>query len=383
MRVRIGVHTGEPLLTKAGYVGMDVHRAARIAAAGHGGQVLLSQATRDLLVEADDVVDLGEHRLRDLTRPERLYQLGDGAFPPLRSLNRVEAARGRTSARRPDGRAARAGRAAAPAAARDDHRCRRDRQDPARAAPRRRALGRVPGRRSLRLAGGAFRPGARADGDAAGARPARRRTAPEHHRALLVLDNFEHVREAAPAVARFLRRSSGPTLLVTSRIPLHVSMETEYPLDPLPLAACGGAVPRPRAGSVETHAAVRRGRGDLQAARRAAARPRARSGAAEAARSSRPARAARLAAWPCSPAGRAICPSASRRSRRRSRGVTTCSSRDAQAVFARLSVFAGTFDVEAAEVGRRSRPRGCRDPRRREPAQATRRQPVPDARDDS
>ena len=84
----MGIHTGEPLLTKTGYVGMDVHRAARIAAAGHGGQVLLSQATRDLLAGDDDVVDLGEHRLKDLTRPERIYQLGDGAFPPLRSLNR-------------------------------------------------------------------------------------------------------------------------------------------------------------------------------------------------------------------------------------------------------------------------------------------------------
>jgi len=88
LRARIGIHTGEPLLTKTGYVGMDVHRAARIAAAGHGGQVLLSQATRDLLAGDDDVVDLGEHRLKDLTRPERIYQLGEDGFPPLRSLNR-------------------------------------------------------------------------------------------------------------------------------------------------------------------------------------------------------------------------------------------------------------------------------------------------------
>jgi class 3 adenylate cyclase len=61
--VRIGVHTGEPVVTSEGYVGMDVHRAARIAAAGHGGQVLLSQATRDL-VRDEDVRDLGEHRLK-------------------------------------------------------------------------------------------------------------------------------------------------------------------------------------------------------------------------------------------------------------------------------------------------------------------------------
>ena len=55
IRVRMGIHTGEPLLTKDGYVGMDVHRAARIADAAHGGQVLLSHATRDLLGEDEDV----------------------------------------------------------------------------------------------------------------------------------------------------------------------------------------------------------------------------------------------------------------------------------------------------------------------------------------
>jgi hypothetical protein len=86
VRVRIGVHTGEPLVTEEGYVGLDVHRAARIAAVGHGGQVLVSQATREL-VGPDGLVDLDEHRLKDLTAPERIYQLGEGAFPPLKSLN--------------------------------------------------------------------------------------------------------------------------------------------------------------------------------------------------------------------------------------------------------------------------------------------------------
>src|SRR6185312_12790728 len=82
----MGVHTGEPFVTDEGYVGIDVHRAARIAAIGHGGQVLVSQSTREL-VSADDLRDLGEHRLKDLTAPERIYQLGDGEFPPLKSLN--------------------------------------------------------------------------------------------------------------------------------------------------------------------------------------------------------------------------------------------------------------------------------------------------------
>src|SRR5947199_294005 len=87
VRVRLGVHTGEPLLTEHGYVGIDVHRAARIAAVGHGGQILLSQATRDL-VGGDGLRDLGVHRLKDLTAPERIYQLGEQEFPPLKTLSR-------------------------------------------------------------------------------------------------------------------------------------------------------------------------------------------------------------------------------------------------------------------------------------------------------
>ncbi len=74
VHVRMGLHTGEPLQADEGYVGFDVHRAARIAAAGHGGQVLLSQATADLT--GAEVRDLGLHRLKDLSAPERLFQLG-------------------------------------------------------------------------------------------------------------------------------------------------------------------------------------------------------------------------------------------------------------------------------------------------------------------
>jgi predicted ATPase len=85
VRVRMGVHSGEPTVTEEGYVGIDVHRAARIAAAGHGGQILLSQAARDL-VGRDDLRDLGEHRLKDLSAPERIFQLGDRDFPRLKTL---------------------------------------------------------------------------------------------------------------------------------------------------------------------------------------------------------------------------------------------------------------------------------------------------------
>jgi hypothetical protein len=87
MRVRMGLDTGEPLLLRDHYSGMDVHRAARVAAAGHGGQVLLSQATRELLDPTVVVRDLGRHRLEDLGEPLRLYQLGELDFPPLRSLD--------------------------------------------------------------------------------------------------------------------------------------------------------------------------------------------------------------------------------------------------------------------------------------------------------
>ncbi len=88
VRVRMGLHTGTPLLTEAGYVGMDVHRAARIAAAAHAGQVVLSASTRALVDDRLALIDLGEHRFKDLAAAERVFQLGEGPFPPLRSLHR-------------------------------------------------------------------------------------------------------------------------------------------------------------------------------------------------------------------------------------------------------------------------------------------------------
>ncbi len=82
----MAIHTGTPLLVEDGYVGMDVNRAARIAAAGHGGQVLVSASAAALVEE--DLLDLGEHRFKDLGASERVYQLGRDAFPPLKSLCR-------------------------------------------------------------------------------------------------------------------------------------------------------------------------------------------------------------------------------------------------------------------------------------------------------
>jgi DNA-binding NarL/FixJ family response regulator/class 3 adenylate cyclase len=87
VRVRIGIHTGVASIEDDDYVGIDVHTGARLCAAGHGGQVLLSQATVDALEDVE-VKDLGEHELRGLETPERIFQLvpegGAAEFPPLR-----------------------------------------------------------------------------------------------------------------------------------------------------------------------------------------------------------------------------------------------------------------------------------------------------------
>ncbi len=89
IRIRVGIHSGEPELDPPKYVGADVHKAARIMAAAHGGQVLVSNATRHLVGDRVRLLDLGEHRLRDFQAPERLFQLGAGEHPPLRTLERT------------------------------------------------------------------------------------------------------------------------------------------------------------------------------------------------------------------------------------------------------------------------------------------------------
>src|SRR4051794_5716351 len=94
LRVRMGMHTGEPSLSDDGYHGLGVHRAARISALGHGGQVLLSGVTRAVVTDELDVglalLDLGEHRLKDFAEPERIFEVrypgAPEASPPLKSL---------------------------------------------------------------------------------------------------------------------------------------------------------------------------------------------------------------------------------------------------------------------------------------------------------
>ena len=85
VRVRMGLHMGTPHLAEEGYVGEDVHLGARIAAAGHGGQVLVSAPTRSLV--AVELTDLGEHRLKDFVQPIAIFQLGSERFPPLKTIS--------------------------------------------------------------------------------------------------------------------------------------------------------------------------------------------------------------------------------------------------------------------------------------------------------
>ena len=235
IRVRMGLHSGTPHLTEEGYVGADVHRAARIAACGHGGQLLISAATAALL-GPDGLRDLGEHRLKDLSAPERIYQLGDADFPPLKSLHQTNL--------------------------------------PVPSTPflgRERELAQVldllsgAGVRLLTLTGpggtGKTRLALQAAGSLADRYPDGVWWVPlaslrdpelvsataaqavgtkgdliEHvgdDSTLVLFDNFEQVVEAATLVADLLASCPNLDVLVTSREPLHVTGEHEYPVPPL------------------------------------------------------------------------------------------------------------------------------------------------------
>jgi predicted ATPase len=232
IRVRMGLHSGTPLLTDEGYVGPDVHRAARIAASGHGGQILVSSSTAALT--GIELRDLGPHRLKDLSAPERIFQLGDADFPPLKSLHQTNLP--------------------IPATA---------------FLGREREIAEVvellEGARLLTLTGpggtGKTRLALQAAGLAAEAYPEGvwwvplaplrdpqlvRSTVAQALGAkdgvadhigdkamLLLLDNFEQVVEAAPGVSDLLASCPKLKLLVTSREPLHVSGEQEYAVAPL------------------------------------------------------------------------------------------------------------------------------------------------------
>ncbi|HUF07528.1 MAG TPA: adenylate/guanylate cyclase domain-containing protein [Candidatus Binatia bacterium] len=254
LRVRIGVHTAEgAMAVEDDYAGIDVHRAARIMGAGHGGQVLLSAVTRALVEQSlpPDVslLDLGRHRLKDLAQPEDLTQLCvrglPTEFPPLRTLD--------------------IGRTNLPAQAttfigRDEEVAR------IRELLRENRLVTLTGpggtgktRLSLQVAAEeleAFADGVffvalesvrepelvvpsvgKAIGVAdVGPSPIQRLI--EHlagKRLLLVLDNLEQVVEVAPAIGALLQGAAGLSILATSRSALHVYGEQEYAVPPLPM----------------------------------------------------------------------------------------------------------------------------------------------------
>ncbi|MBA3476287.1 MAG: hypothetical protein H0T10_05970 [Actinobacteria bacterium] len=234
-RVRIGIHTGEPVVTDEGYVGLDVHRAARIMGAGHGGQVLVSDATARLLDATVELRDLGEHRLKDLTAPQRLYQLGEGEFPPPRTLYRTNLPIQPT-----------------PLVGRE-----RELEEAGALLRSHRLLtltgfgGSGKTRLALQLAAEAveqFPDGVfwvplqtlrdpalveRAIGASVGADG----SLVEHvagKRLLVLLDNFEQVVEAAPTISSLLAATPGAKVLVTSREPLDLDSEHLYPVEPLP-----------------------------------------------------------------------------------------------------------------------------------------------------
>ena len=236
IRVRMGIHTGEPILSDEGYVGLDVHRAARIAAAAHGGQIVLSETTRRLLDSEATIRELGTHRLKDLTEAERLYQLGDAEFPPLRTLDATNL---------PIATSALVGR---------EH----ELEELVALLTSGTRLITVTGpggtgktRLALQVAAeltGSLHDGVfwvplagLSDPELVPAEVAQAIGALDDlvgflraRELLILLDNLEHLLDAAPAVHTLLASAAGLRVLVTSRSPLHVSGEHEFRLEPLP-----------------------------------------------------------------------------------------------------------------------------------------------------
>jgi predicted ATPase len=235
IRVRMGIHTGTPLLTDEGYVGPDVHRAARIAAVGHGGQVLVSAATAGLLGAAR-LRDLGDHRLKDLSAPERIYQLGDTEFGPLGSLHQTNLPIPVTPF------LGRATELAAVVGLLDRDGVRLLTLTGPGGSGKTRLAAQAGGQLSERYPAGVWwvplapvrDPGLVLD-TAARVLGARNGLAAHvgERALLLLLDNFEQVVAAAPDVAVLLASCPNLAVLVTSREPLHVSGEHEYPVPPL------------------------------------------------------------------------------------------------------------------------------------------------------
>jgi predicted ATPase/class 3 adenylate cyclase len=251
-RVRMGLHTGEATRGGDSYVGIDVHRAARIAAAAHGGQVLVSDPTR-LLVEASlpagaSLRDLGSHRLKDLSAPERLHQLVidnlPADFPPLMTL---DATPNNLPVQLTSflGREREIGEVQALL---EKHRL-VTLTGPGGTGKTRLSL-QVAGRAADRYPDGVYFVGLSTLTDAGlvaatiahalelpdrGGRSDLERVMDHvaQKRILLLLDNFEQLTAAAPVVSELLTHAPGVSVLATSREMLHVYGEQEYPVPPL------------------------------------------------------------------------------------------------------------------------------------------------------
>ena len=234
VRVRMGIHTGEPLIHEGSYVGMDVHRAARVAAAGHGGQIVLTVATR-ALVGSEGVRDLGIHRLKDIGEL-RLYQSGDKEFPPLRTL---------VSGNLPSPTTPLIGREAELAAlvsiVRDEGTRLVTLVGPGGIGKTRLALELGHELLGLFLDGvwfvdlGAITDPERFETALAVAVGATDELDAQlrDRRSLLILDNFEQLVAAAHRVARLLESCPGIACVVTSREALHLRGERDFQLEPL------------------------------------------------------------------------------------------------------------------------------------------------------
>jgi predicted ATPase/class 3 adenylate cyclase len=235
IRVRMGLHTGSPHLSAEGYVGEDVHLGARIGAAGHGGQVLLSAATKAGAGDAVFSTDLGEHRLKDFDEPVAIFQLGSERFPPLKTISNTNLPRPVSSF---VGREREVDEVVALV------------RGGARLVTLSGPGGSGKTRLSIEAAAelvGEFRAGVFWIGLASLRDPAlvvetvaRTLGAKDglagwigERELLLLLDNLEQVIDAAPELADLLEACPNLTLLVTSRELLRVRGEVDYPVLPL------------------------------------------------------------------------------------------------------------------------------------------------------
>ena len=256
VRVRMGIHTGEVRRLGDDYVGLPLHETARIAAAGHGGQVLLSAASaelvRDALPDGISLHDVGEHRLKDLPRPLRLYQLAGGGlgsmFPALRTLEAV-------GARLPTQVTSFVGRAEVEAVSHLLARARLVTLTGPGGTGKTRLSIEVAADVAPRFSGGVFFVAldtvsdpslvaseiATVVGATGGTEdPLERLVAHLRDRAvLLVLDNLEQVIEARTTVSRLLADCPRLAVLATSRIPLSVYGEHEFQVPTLSLPRVG------------------------------------------------------------------------------------------------------------------------------------------------